>query len=437
VSHIGVARKTIAYVAFPELKGKVLMLIKPFVARLTKYPRVVLLFTFAITLLLTACSGASEEHYNDARTYFESSDYERAIESLDQAIAKKPDYFLAYDLRALCYTLKNPPDFDRAVADYSQVIQLHPDAVAYHNRANAYLAQAKVGAAINDFTKAIELDPDEAQYYFNRGNAFLFLGEKERIIEDMRQTIALQPNNWKAHHTLAGIYADTGQYDLAIRHYGETIGLRPELSDAYAGRGRAYSEMGMVDQAIADLSTAIKLNPTPIQPYFDRGIAYAQKEEYNLAISDFTQAISLLTEEPASFEYDEDEGFTFIFGDSLKEFDVYYNRGLAYIHVGRLDEAIADFDRVIELKPDHVEAYDGRGVAHFINDESDKAIADYTEAIRLDSFHARAYCNRGVAYYYAGMQAQAISDFRTVLALSDDEGLRRIAETALQELVSP
>ena len=64
-------------------------------------------------------------------------------------------------------------DYDRALQDYTKVIQLNPDdASAYNNRGGAYYLKEEYKPAIVDFTKAIQLKPDYAEAYNNRGVAY-------------------------------------------------------------------------------------------------------------------------------------------------------------------------------------------------------------------------------------------------------------------------
>ena len=57
-----------------------------------------------------------------------------------------------------------------AIADFTKAIELDPDdAVAYYNRGNSKRKLKDYYGAIADYTKAIELDPDVADAYYNRG----------------------------------------------------------------------------------------------------------------------------------------------------------------------------------------------------------------------------------------------------------------------------
>lgn len=66
------------------------------------------------------------------------------------------------------YDLKE--DYDNAIFAYTKAIELNPeDADAYTNRGVIYDIQGKYDLAIVDYTKAIELNPEDADAYTNRG----------------------------------------------------------------------------------------------------------------------------------------------------------------------------------------------------------------------------------------------------------------------------
>ena len=133
--------------------------------------------------------------------------------------------------------------------------------------------------------------------------------------------------------------------------------------------------------------------------YNNRGIDYRREGKLDLAIKDFDKAIELNPE----------------FAEA------YNNLGNAYDDKGDFDEAIVNFNMAIKFKSDFVEAYVNRGVAYGKRDEFNKAINDFTTAIDLNRYHAGAYFNRGNAYLLKGDFERAIENYDTAIKLGPDD----------------
>jgi lipoprotein NlpI len=92
-------------------------------------------------------------------------------------------------------------DLDRAIADYTEAIQLDPNyARAYLNRGIARLAKGDLENAIADFGDVIRLDPKDATAHYNRGRASLYRGVGNTALADLSRAAELDPTN--AHYVL-------------------------------------------------------------------------------------------------------------------------------------------------------------------------------------------------------------------------------------------
>ena len=236
-------------------------------------------------------------------------------------------------------------DYDRAIADFSKAIELDPNrAEFYHARGGTYLQKDDYDRAIADFSKAIELDPNRAGAYHDRGWTYLLKDDYARAIADFSKAIELEPQGaW--HYFQRGVSyrsRDTdGDLDRAIADYNKAIELDPseedfrqELAYAYEARGDDFRDTdGDYDRAIADYTKGIELGSSiTAELYHDRGWTYLLKDDYDRAIADFTKAIEL---EPQNAWH-------------------YFQRGVSYQSrdaAGDLDRAIADYEKAIELDP--------------------------------------------------------------------------------------
>ncbi|MBI2413898.1 MAG: tetratricopeptide repeat protein [Deltaproteobacteria bacterium] len=100
----------------------------------------------------------------------------------------------------------------------------------------------------------------------------------------------------------------------------------------------------------------------------------------------------------------------------------YTNRGIAFGQAGRVEEAIRDLSRAIEIKPNMTEAYYNRALGYSFAGRNTDAIRDLTEAIRLAPAYVDAYHNRGVAYASLADYESAIEDFKKVTELNPSYG---------------
>ena len=88
------------------------------------------------------------------------------------------------------------------------------------------------------------------------------------------------------------------------------------------------------------------------------------------------------------------------------------NGGLALGTMGRLDEAISDYDRSLFLEPDNPEAIAARGVAYDGQQRYETAIQDFTRAIELDPGSAQVFYDRGMTHGNLGAWERASDGFR-------------------------
>ena len=109
--------------------------------------------------------------------------------------------------------------------------------------------------------------------------------------------------------------------------------------------------------------------------------------------------------------------------EGLSRYDTvatYVNRGILRMRVGRLDEAIADFDRAIAIDPGEAEAYLNKGMAKLQRDNGwAEAVPLFNEALEKETSRpAIAYYGRAVAHELGGNVRQAYLDYRQASALA-------------------
>ena len=96
--------------------------------------------------------------------------------------------------------------------------------------------------------------------------------------------------------------------------------------------------------------------------------------------------------------------------------DAYNARGLARRQTGDLNGAFQDFNKVIELDPKRAEAYASRGLLLLANGQTDPALKDFNRAVELNPHLPAAYDDLGRAHLVLGLSAEAKADFDKAIA---------------------
>lgn len=199
---------------------------------------------------------------------------------------------------------------------------------AYAEKGRIYARTEKYEEAIQAFTKALELNPQDSVTYYNRGLAYSMVDEGEKAIEDYTKALELNPQYSSAYNNRGVVYNELGENEKAIEDYTKALEINPKYSDAYYNRGFSYSALGENEKAIEDYTEAIRINAQHSAAYYNRGYVYDELGENEKALEDYTKAIEI----------------------SPKDSDAYYNRGLIYRTLGQHKKAEEDMKKAKELE---------------------------------------------------------------------------------------
>lgn len=142
-----------------------------------------------------------------------------------------------------------------------------PKADYYAHLAKAVLLQniGQLEAALEEYNKAIRLQPDDALPYNNRGAILHEMGRYEAALADSNQAIQLRPDNATFYNSRAVIYRKLELYKDALKDSNRAIQLQPDNADFYDDRARIFFRMGRSQEALADKQQAAALR-NPKQP---------------------------------------------------------------------------------------------------------------------------------------------------------------------------
>ncbi len=161
--------------------------------------------------------------------------------------------------------------YDEAIAEFTRAIQLSPeDARIYNDRGRVYHRMNRFPEAMADFSKAIELAPKDYAGYAERGAVQVSQNQMETALADLNKALELNPGDTQTLRWRASAYRGLKQYDLAVQDYAAVLSksdptasdqARLAAADLLAKRGYTYSLMQQYENAINDYKEAIRLNP--------------------------------------------------------------------------------------------------------------------------------------------------------------------------------
>ena len=100
----------------------------------------------------------------------------------------------------------------------------------------------------------------EAELAYNDGIAYSKLGQHQRAIQEYDRAIQLDPDYVDAYLNRGFTYKKLDQYQRAIQDYDKAIQIDPNYAYAYYIRGLAYHNLGQTAKAKADFAKACSLD---------------------------------------------------------------------------------------------------------------------------------------------------------------------------------
>ena len=198
----------------------------------------------------------------------------------------------------------------KAIAFYEQAIARDPNyALAYAGLASAYILspfytgadRREAGSKAKEAAiKALRLDPNLAEAHAALGKV-LFFSEIDLAgaTREYKRAIELKPNDADAHHWFSNdSLAALGQFDEAIAEGKRSVELDPLSIVINADLGETFFYARRFDESVAQLRKTLEIDPTSFYAHDNLGIALQAKGDLSGAIAEYEKA-KQLSDNPA------------------------------------------------------------------------------------------------------------------------------------------
>ena len=259
------------------------------------------------------------------------------------------------------------------------------------------LSEEEKTKAIELYSKAIDIIPDNPEPYINRGILKEKIGDNEGAMKDFNKAIELNPNGARAYLSRGLMKEKNEDKDGAMKDFDKAIEIDSKYVKAYINRGSLKEKIGDERGALKDYDKAIELEPSLCIIYLSRGLLKEKIGDKEGALKDYDKAIE----------------------QDKKEELAYVTRGILKEEIGDKRGALKDYNKAIVLNPDKAYLYNFRADLRRRIGELEKGMEDINIAIGKDNKEDRSYVVRGEIYMAMNKPIEAIHDFSHALTIKD------------------
>ncbi|MCB9057730.1 MAG: tetratricopeptide repeat protein [Calditrichae bacterium] len=308
-----------------------------------------------------------EAYYNLGVLYFNDNKYKKALSIFDKLIKETPHFYKPYFGRGIIF--EDQKNYTGALSDFKKVIEINP------NDFRACLRLARVSRLVKNFDDARtyldmvkNLSADYAPYYFENGNLLVDLGKPNVAIDQYRKAIELDPENITYHQGLGEAYYRARVYYNALYEFNEILKKQPNDPNANFMLGITIYKQAVLEEII-DAFLDILNETGEDSPERSEKIQRKIKVDSLKQQKVYTQMVDAFSKAAAARS------------DFMQ---AKFNLALTYLEMEKFDKAEKYFLETQAIAPDLIQAYTKLAEVYEKTDKRPLAIAQYKHAFYID-----------------------------------------------------
>jgi tetratricopeptide (TPR) repeat protein len=393
-------------------------------------PNILILF-----LILIACRrGASQQQSSNLSTNLQivealvqQGDFEEAKTRVLAELERSPSSADGYNLLGIIESEER--DYSNALAAFQKALQLAPNATKTHNNlGTVYLAQKNFDLAEKEFRTALRLDPKNRDGNYNLGILQMAKGSPAEAIPYLER---IRPKDLATRFNLIRAYLQT-------KRTAEALQMATELSAENENGVQLHFSLGVLlasekqyKQALLELEKADALQPWTFEILYNLGQAFLLNNEYLKAELPLTQAFKLKPESSETLyllaQVYTDESRPLDALDLLvrahriapENPDIMFLMAQISISQKYFEDAIPLLEKGLQIAPQRSDIRAALGESYYKSGKIDKAIEEFKKLIEMEP-SARAYAFLGLSHTFLGRFDEAERDFQNGLKLDPD-----------------
>ena len=258
--------------------------------------------------------------------------FEDAIGFLEKAVELDPDFASAHGYLARSYSwLGNIGARNKAIKKAKSLSQKVTDKERFFIEGTyANYIERDREKQLGIIQQAAKKYPKEKLFHGWLGVLYRTDGKHDEALEEFNKALELDPNNGEVHNALGYLYADMRNFEKSIEHFKKYVYLNPGDANPLDSLAEAYFLMGRLDEAIAKYKEVLEVKPDFSEVSLKIGYIYALKEDYPEAMKWVDKEIAM-----ATFPGAKREGYLY--------------KGFHHFWLGNLEKSLIDLQKAEEL----------------------------------------------------------------------------------------
>ena len=270
-----------------------------------------------------------------------------------------------------------------------------------NERAKVFLEVGQTNYGLADVGRALLLDSANASYYLTISDAYFRLNKPKKSKNALLKAAELEPEYTEPLYRLAQFELYLGNHQKCIEYANDMLRIDARDDRPFMIKGLCYKDLGDTTKAIENYLEAVTENPDNYDAYVELGVLHWGRKDplaegYLKSALDIRQGIDALY--ALGLQYQESdklnealETYTRILEIDSTYSAAYFNMGyIQYQYLQLYDEALANFDKAVQVSPKYYQAVYMRGLCWEAKGDLARAKREYSYAAELNPNYKRA-----------------------------------------------
>ena len=288
--------------------------------------------------------------------FLDMDECEKALKCYDELLECEP-YNLEINLKK-ADILYGQEKYDEAHMAYDRILEIAPDNLEVISRKGDILyKQEKYDEALPYFDKALKINPEYIKAWIAKGEYLCKQDKFKEAIGCFDKALEIEPADFEVWNSKGLALYRTYNYEESIKCFDKALELDETYSVAWNNKGWSFYCLEKYDDSVKCFNKATELDPSYAEAWSRKGLALYIKKNYKEAIECFDKVLELEADYPGVEDKRKSAEKALADEKKREELEKIIEEGKKLTGLGKYSEAIKNYEKAIEIKPDSFDTW--------------------------------------------------------------------------------